>query len=220
VDTYDALTSCGGTKWCCSDVSECCSHPNLVFDIGTPSVINDYGSTKTYTTLPSEPTTGGPNTVITAAATSASATAVTGGSASAVTGISSASSSKSTAASSVEHKTIIIAVAAGVIAFLVLAILAGIVVFCVLKKKKKGKLDTPVNLIDMNPAATPQHVFTTSTAQLVNQPGQYGPEKTGFEPAPAYTPPHYQHTPTGPNGLAMFELQSPPVKQNVYHELG
>jgi hypothetical protein len=211
-----ALTSCGGTKWCCSDVDGCCSEPNLVFDIGEPSVINKYGSSDTMSVLSSQPTTGGLRTVITAAATAGSAATVTG---TAPTGTSSNISSTSTAVASNDHKSILIGIAAAVIVFVVLALLAGIVVFCVLKKKR-AKVASPVNLMDLNPTTDAQQVYTGSTAQLTNTHGSYGPEKTGFEPAPAYTPPYYQQPPTGPNGQAMFELQSPPVKQPVYHELG
>jgi hypothetical protein len=216
VNTWDALTSCGGTKWCCSDVDGCCSKPNLVFDIGVPAVINNYGASDTTGTLSSQPTTGGIATVITAAATDSSTATATGA---VTTEMPSESSSTKTGVASTSHKSIIIGIAAAVIAFFVLALLAGVVVFCIVKKKK-SKQAAPVNLMDLTSPVGPQQVYTGSTAQLVSNHGQYGHEKTDFEPAPAYTPPSYQQPPIGPNGQAMFELQSPPVKQPVYHELG
>jgi hypothetical protein len=217
-DSYQSLTSCGGTKYCCSDTSGCCSKPNLVFDIGVPSVVNNYGSSQTISTLVDQPTTG-EKTIITAATTGALAAVTmthsldyTITNAPQTTG----TSVSFQATSTTSRKGLITGVAAGVAVLFVLAVITGILLCCMLKKRRVRKAP-PVTLIDMNTPIQPQQVNNESNAHLVQKPetkhGAYGPEKPAWDPVPAYIPPHWQQQPINGHGQTLIELQSPAVQQ-------
>jgi hypothetical protein len=197
----------------------------LVFDIGIPSVINNYGSAQTTNTLSDQPTTA-QNAIITASTTGAGS-AATSGSPSAVTTTDPAgntitttpqatgTTTSSQATSTKSHQGLIIGVAAGVVVLLILAIITGILVCCVLKKKRTK--ETPVNLIDMNPHNQPQQFNTASNAHLVQQQGAghggFAPDKPAWDPVPVYTPPPWQQQPVNGYGQTLVELQSPAVQQ-------
>jgi hypothetical protein len=228
-DSYQSLTSCGGTKYCCSDTSSCCSKPNLVFDIGIPSVVNNYGSSQTISTFADQPTTG-QKTIITAAATGTDSIASSGtlavvtttdsnGHTITTTPQATSTSASSQATSTTSHKSLIIGVAAGVIVLLVLAVITGVLLCCALKKRR-AKEAPPINLIDMNTPMQPQQANNGSNVHLVQKPGiahgAYGPEKQAWDPVPAYTPPHWQQQPVDGRGQSLIELQSPAVQQRPH----
>lgn len=226
-DSYQSLTSCGGTKYCCSDTSGCCSKPYLVFDIGVPSVVNNYGSSQTISTLVDQPTTG-QKTTITIATTGTDSVA-TSGTLAAVTmthsvGLTMTNASQATstsasfqATSTTSHKGLIIGAAAGVAVLFVLAVITGVLLCCVLKKRRAREA-RPVSLIDMNTPIQRQQVNNGPNPHWVHKPGTkhgaYGPEKPAWDPVPAYIPPYWQQQqPVNGHGQTLIELQSPAVQQ-------
>jgi hypothetical protein len=214
VDTWAILTSCGGTKYCCSGSSyDCCSKQNLVFDIGVPSVIQDYGSPQTIgNTLGSAPTTWQHSVITATTGSGLTNTATT--SSSTPTGSTSSQTESAQPNARSSHKDLIIGIVAGVAVFLLLAIGASIL-FCLLRRR--------------NPKGT----VTQTGIQIDMQDQQKPPPRTSHSstPAPpAYTPPPsevkpFQVTPVGHYGESLIELHTQVARPvgadgRPLHELG
>jgi hypothetical protein len=240
---WEQLVNCGGTKYCCAADSDCCTKSNLVFDIGVPSVINNYGSSVSYSTLSGGATTWQSSLITAAATATAGGASGTGG------------SSNATAKPASSSHGVVIGVVAGVVVFLALVVI-GAVVFCCLRKRSppaKPAQQNYTNMIDMQDRSAQAGAATTGvvqpgTGQTQNAQNPfteakyvqaYGQQTQGpwqqppmqwQNAPPTYQPPQgnlqpYQVTPMSGDGQSLVELQSPiarPVGQDGkhFHELG
>jgi hypothetical protein len=177
-----------------------------VFDIGVPSVVNDFSSAATVTA------TASVNFIITASSGAAQTIAATAGSSS------QSSSPGNNSASQQESKGIgtgaLVGIAVGIITFAVLTG-AAVVAYCCMKRRKTNNLQHSQNLIDVNgPNPAVGVVSPAYTGQAVKYPGS--PQTSGWDPSPPYNKEYYASNqdllPKGPNGVTLIELQSSPAQ--------
>jgi len=233
--TWAQLVSCGGTKYCCSNAAvgvDCCNKQILIFDIGIPTVINDFGEgTTTVNTTASY-------ALITASAKPTGASSGASSATALVAGASdSASATPQSSSSSIRiGMGAIIGIALGVVAFFVVAAAAGIAVCCMYRKRSKAAQNaqnTP-NLIDMNSPYPQPPGTSASFSPAPSYGGKFAgspnaPPSPWGEPAPPYPNGNKEFyssnqdlLPKGANGEMLIELQSPvpspagPSGQHLY----
>jgi hypothetical protein len=218
--SWDQLIACGGTKYCCSSTgSDCCSKANLVFDIGTPTVVKDFNTGSAQST-----TSSAQYSLITATLGASTATAD-----SAKASGSGAPAASSNSTSGIGTGTIV-GICVGITTFIVIAAVSGLVYCCVYKRKKKAAAP---NLIDMNSPNAPNSSVLSPGSSHGGKfaGGQSAPPSPWGEPAPPYPSGQKEYygsnqdlLPRDSHGSPLIELQSPasmntgPNGQHV-HEL-
>jgi len=236
------LDLCAGTNYYCDSQASAnvCSDPTLVFNIGSPSIVNDYGGATSNPTV---------NTVILASNARSTTTPTSkpnsqsgsqqtsqAGSQQTPTADSSMSTSTATAIGSGIGTAAVIGIIVGVVLLIGLCC-AGAGVFLCIRRSHRRKAAMTANLIDINPSHNASGVSTA--AMLSTQPQTQGvstwanspqsqvattswvqsPESPvgGWENHGEHYVPHYQQTPTGVQGQSLVELHTvvspPPTKE-------
>ncbi|KAF2669406.1 hypothetical protein BT63DRAFT_479255 [Microthyrium microscopicum] len=203
---WEQLESCGGTKYCCiSDGVDCCNHASYIFDIGVPSVINDFSAGTTVTP------TAVANLLITASSTASTTGAASGSSQSSA----SANSSNTSETNNGIGTGALVGIAGGIITFAVLVAAAVIAYYCI--KRRKANKQPSQNLIDMNGPNVSVGVIRPGTGYSGYQREKYPgtPQTPEWDSAPAYQRDFYASNqdllPKGLNGVTLIELQSSPA---------
>jgi hypothetical protein len=230
---FEKLDLCTGTNYYCDSETgaNICNDPTLVLNIGSPSVVNDYGAATANPTSPSL------NTVIRASANArpTSNPNSQSGSQPVPTAGSSMSTSTATAIGSGIGTAALVGIIVGVV-FLIGLGCVGAGVFLCIRRSQRRKAAITGNLIDVNPSHNASGASTA--AMLPTQPQTQGvstwahspqsqvaagswvqtPESPvgGWENQAEYYVPHYQQTPTV-QGQKLVELHTavspPPTKE-------